>query len=134
MPRKIKKVPLIVWAGIGFFAFGVIRSWRPGWLGRALSAPQLARLREMVPTNFRVKLNSGKQVVLNNLQLAAQIEAGNVVSWVELASSTVTVPPGKTWLVNLKNGDTTTMTSVQLQNAIEAKGVKSYSEITTKQA
>lgn len=49
------------------------------------------------------------------------------------ASSTITVPPGKRWLVNLKNGQTATMTSIQLQNAIEAKGVKSYREITTKQ-
>lgn len=50
------------------------------------------------------------------------------------ASSTITVPPGKKWLVNLRNGQTTTMTSTQLQKAIEAKGVKSYSEIKTRQA
>lgn len=47
------------------------------------------------------------------------------------ASSTITVPPGKRWLVTLKNGDTTQMTSAQLQNAIEAKGVRYYREIKT---
>lgn len=50
------------------------------------------------------------------------------------ASSAITVPAGKVWLVNLRNGDTTQMTSAQLQNALDAKAVKSYSEITTKKA
>lgn len=41
-------------------------------------------------------------------------------------TSGAVVPPGKRWIVYLKNGQTVEMTSIQLQNAIDAKGVKSY--------
>lgn len=50
------------------------------------------------------------------------------------ASSKTVIPPNRRWRVILKSGEQTEMNSALLQNAIEAKGVKSYSEITTKQA
>lgn len=39
------------------------------------------------------------------------------------------IPPGKKWLVQLRNGDRTLMSSNQLQNALNAKAVKTYQEV-----
>jgi hypothetical protein len=44
-------------------------------------------------------------------------------------SSSITIPPNKRWLVELRNGDRTQMSSAQLQQAIDAHGVKTYQEI-----
>lgn len=86
--RKKQKVPLLLWAVIGIFGWGMYRRWRSGWLGRALNEQQAAQLRAAAPSNFRVKLQDGREVVLNNSQLALQIEKGAAVSWVPLKSTT----------------------------------------------
>lgn len=45
------------------------------------------------------------------------------------ARGEITIPPGKRWRVWLKSGQQTEMNSAQLENAINAKAVKSYSEL-----
>ncbi len=126
-----RKIPLIAWAGIGLVLWGVIRSWRPGWFGRALSAQETANLRAMPSTNFRVTLNDGSTVILNNLQLADQINKSNVKSYVRLTSGAVAIPPNQRWRVLLRDGRQEQMTSAQLQSAVNAGAVKSYSKIAT---
>lgn len=41
-------------------------------------------------------------------------------------ASNIVIPAGKTWIVKLKDDRQVTMNSVQLQQAIEAKAVKTY--------
>lgn len=46
-----------------------------------------------------------------------------------MVSQTVTIPPNKRWAVELRNGDRTEMSSAQLQNALDARAVKTYAEL-----
>ena len=47
-------------------------------------------------------------------------------SW-KAASGGAKIPPGRTWRVKLKDGRQVRMTSAQLDNAINAKAVRTYS-------
>lgn len=47
-------------------------------------------------------------------------------SW-KSAAATIKIPPGRTWRVKLKDGRQVRMTSAQLENAINAKAVRTYS-------
>lgn len=88
---------------------------------------------KMSPLTFGVLAVGGFLLVRHVVMKKAEQDAiRGFARLFEPASGTV-VPAGKTWLVTLKNGDVTQMSSAQLQNAIDAKAVKSAQVLTTQQ-
>lgn len=68
---------------------------------------------------------------LVNKIVKAKGEAALPALYGGMISEQITVPPNKRWIVELRNGNKTEMSSTQLQNALEAKAVKTYAELPT---